>query len=365
MTPALDRLLAIMVRLRDPERGCPWDSEQNFATIAPYTIEEAYEVADAIARGDMTALKDELGDLLFQVVFHARIAEEAGQFDFTDVAAAIADKMVRRHPHVFGDAEIRSAAAQTAAWEEHKAKERAAKAAAAGTAASVLDGVALALPALLRAIKIQQRAARIGFDWPNASPVIAKLAEEIAELEAELAHDGAADHARIEDEMGDILFAAANFARKLDIDPEAALRHATNKFERRFRRVEAMAAKRAIGHDLDALEALWQEVKAGEKPRAAASHPALSPQAGRGRDPRIPGSGLGRRVRGRRTSGWNLSSIDSRKRFTRCATRRATRGTACSTRSPRNGAPVSCASTAWAKRCLPPMPTTVWLASAG
>ena len=288
MTPALDRLLAIMVRLRDPERGCPWDSEQNFATIAPYTIEEAYEVADAIARGDMTALKDELGDLLFQVVFHARIAEEAGQFDFTDVAAAIADKMVRRHPHVFGDAEIRSAAAQTAAWEEHKAKERAAKAAAAGTAASVLDGVALALPALLRAIKIQQRAARIGFDWPNASPVIAKLAEEIAELEAELAHDGAADHARIEDEMGDILFAAANFARKLDIDPEAALRHATNKFERRFRRVEAMAAKRAIGHDLDALEALWQEVKAGEKPRAAASHPCPLPASGEREGPADP-----------------------------------------------------------------------------
>jgi ATP diphosphatase len=264
MTPTLDRLLAIMARLRDPERGCPWDREQNFATIAPYTIEEAYEVADAIARGDMTALKDELGDLLFQVVFHAGMAEEAGLFDFTDVAAAIADKMVRRHPHVFGNAEVRSAAAQTAAWEEHKAKERAAKAAAAGAAASVLDGVALALPALLRAIKIQQRAARIGFDWPNAPPVIAKLAEEIAELEAELAHDGAADHARIEDEMGDILFAAANLARKLDIDPEAALRHATNKFERRFRRVETMAAERGIGHDLDALEELWQETKANE-----------------------------------------------------------------------------------------------------
>ena len=265
VTPALDRLLAIMARLRDSEHGCPWDREQNFATIAPYTIEEAYEVADAIARGDMTALKDELGDLLFQVVFHARMAEEAGQFDFTDVAAAIADKMVRRHPYVFGDAEVRSAAAQTAAWEEHKAKERAAKAAAAGAAASVLDGVALALPALLRAIKIQQRAARIGFDWPNATPVIAKLAEEIAELEAELAHDGAADHARIEDEMGDILFAAANLARKLDIDPEAALRRATNKFERRFRRVETMAAERGIGHDLDSLERLWQETKANER----------------------------------------------------------------------------------------------------
>jgi nucleoside triphosphate diphosphatase len=269
-----------MARLRDPERGCPWDREQNFATIAPYTIEEAYEVADAIARGDMTALKDELGDLLFQVVFHARMAEEAGLFDFTDVAAAIADKMVRRHPHVFGDAEVRSATAQTAAWEEHKAKERAAKAAAAGAAASVLDGVALALPALLRAIKVQARAARIGFDWPNAPPVVAKLAEEIAELEAELAHDGAADHARIEDEMGDILFAAANLARKLDIDPEAALRRATQKFERRFRRVEAMAAERGIGHDLDALEALWQQAKRDEKPGPAAPHPCPLPASG-------------------------------------------------------------------------------------
>ena len=215
-----------MARLRDPERGCPWDREQDFATIAPYTIEEAYEVADAIARGDMAALKDELGDLLFQVVFHARMAEEAGQFDFIDVAAAIADKMVRRHPHVFGDAEI-GVRPRRPRMGGAQGEGTCRKAAAAGAAESVLDGVALALPALLRAIKIQRRAARIGFDWPNAPPVIAKLAEEIAELEAELAHDGAADHARIEDEMGDILFAAANLARKLDIDPEAALRRAT------------------------------------------------------------------------------------------------------------------------------------------
>ena len=203
MIPPLARLLAIMARLRDPAGGCPWDREQDFATIAPYTIEEAYEVADA--------------------------------------------------------------AAQTAAWEEHKARERAAKAAARGTRDSVLDGVALALPALLRAAKIQQRAARIGFDWPQAAPVIDKLAEEIAELEAELAADDGGDHARIEDEMGDILFAAANLARKLDIDPEAALRQSTEKFERRFRRVEALAAERGIGADLDALEALWQEVKRGER----------------------------------------------------------------------------------------------------
>ena len=263
MIPALERLLSIMARLRDPEHGCPWDREQSFATIAPYTIEEAYEVADAIARGDMAALKDELGDLLFQVVFYARMAEEAALFDFADVAAAIADKMVRRHPHVFGDAAIASAQVLTAAWEEHKAKERAARAAAAGTADSVLDGVALALPALLRAAKIQSRAARIGFDWAAPPPVIAKLDEEIAELEAELSTEPA-DPEKIEDEMGDILFAAANLARKLEIDPEAALRRATDKFERRFRRVEILAAMRGIGTDLDALDAVWEEVKRGE-----------------------------------------------------------------------------------------------------
>ncbi len=285
MSSALDRLMAIMARLRDPERGCPWDREQNFATIAPYTIEEAYEVADAITRGDSAALKDELGDLLFQVVFHARMAEEAGLFSFADVAAAIADKMVRRHPHVFGDAVIDSAAAQSLAWEEHKARERALGAASSAIPASVLDGVALALPALLRAAKIQNRAARIGFDWPEARPAIAKLAEEIAELEVEIA--GGAAHARVEEEMGDILFAAANLARKLDIDPEAALRAATAKFERRFRRVETLAAERGIAADLAALDALWDEVKRAEreheptsaaqgaspsKPQAAASH---------------------------------------------------------------------------------------------
>jgi len=255
MTRSIDRLLAIMARLRDPARGCPWDREQNFATIAPYTIEEAYEVADAIERGDMTALKDELGDLLFQVVFHARMAEEAGLFGFGDVAEAIADKMERRHPHVFGDAEIASVAAQNEAWEAHKAAERQ----ASGAAASVLDGVALALPALLRAAKISRRAARIGFDWPDARAVIPKLAEEIVELEAELDQD--ADPALVEEEMGDLLFAAANLARKLDIEPETALRRATAKFERRFRQVEALAAERGIGRDPDALEALWQEVK--------------------------------------------------------------------------------------------------------
>jgi MazG family protein len=256
----IDRLLAIMAQLRDRERGCPWDIEQNFATIAPYTIEEAYEVGDAIERGDMAALKDELGDLLLQVVFHARMAEEGGLFAFKDVAAAIADKMVRRHPHVFGDAEIESVAAQNDAWETHKAAERQAK----GDAdASVLAGVALALPALLRAAKISKRAARISFDWPDARAVLPKIAEEIAELEHEMNSGGAP--AALEEEMGDLLFATANLARKLDIEPETALRRATAKFERRFRQVETLAAERAVGRDLDALEALWQEVKRTER----------------------------------------------------------------------------------------------------
>src|SRR6202158_3606311 len=202
MTP-IENLLDIMARLRDREHGCPWDREQDFSTIAPYTIEEAYEVADAIDRGDMAALKEELGDLLLQVVFHARMAEEAGHFAFDDVANAISDKMLRRHPHVFGDVEIASVAAQNEAWEAHKAAERQ----ASGAADSVLDGVALALPALLRAAKISRRAARIGFDWPDARAVIPKLMEEICELEAEL--DGGAPAAALEEEMGDLLFAVA------------------------------------------------------------------------------------------------------------------------------------------------------------
>jgi tetrapyrrole methylase family protein/MazG family protein/ATP diphosphatase len=259
MTRPIDRLLAIMARLRDPDHGCPWDREQNFATIAPYTIEEAYEVADAIERQDMAALKDELGDLLFQVVFHARMAEEAGHFAFDDVAQAIADKMERRHPHVFGDAEIASVAAQNEAWEAHKAAERH----ASGAAASVLDGVALALPAMLRAAKISRRAARIGFDWPDADSVIDKIEEELDEIEDAI--DDGAPPAALEEEIGDLLFATANLARKLDIEPETALRRATAKFERRFRRVETLAAERGVGRNLDSLEALWQEIKAEEE----------------------------------------------------------------------------------------------------
>jgi nucleoside triphosphate diphosphatase len=259
MTRQIDRMIAVMARLRDPERGCPWDREQDFATIAPYTIEEAYEVADAIERADLAALKDELGDLLLQVVFHARMAEEAGHFAFDDVAAAIADKMVRRHPHVFGDAEISTVAAQNEAWEAHKAAERREK----FGHDSVLDGVALALPALLRAAKISRRAARIGFDWPDADAVIDKIEEEIDEIEDAI--DDNAPKAVLEDEVGDLLFAVANLARKLDLEPETALRRATAKFERRFRQVEALARARGIGNDVDALEDLWDEVKRKEK----------------------------------------------------------------------------------------------------
>jgi MazG family protein len=249
----MKRLLEIMARLRDPASGCPWDKVQNFRTIAPYTIEEAYEVAEACETGDPAALKDELGDLLFQTVFHARMAEEAGLFDFADVADAISDKMIRRHPHVFGDTAIADADAQTVAWEETKAKER-----AAGGAASALDGVGVALPALTRAEKLQKRAARVGFDWPDTPPVFAKIGEELDELRAEI--DGGADPARIEDEFGDVLFAVVNLARHLRVDPEQALRMASRKFERRFRAMEA-AVPSLKDLSLDALEAEWQRVK--------------------------------------------------------------------------------------------------------
>jgi MazG family protein len=262
----LARLLAIMARLRDPERGCPWDLEQDFASIAPYTIEEAYEVAEAIAQHDMAALRDELGDLLLQVVFHARMAEEAGHFAFADVARAISDKMIRRHPHVFGSVEMRTAEAQTVAWEALKAGERRAKAEAIGADTpekhSALDGVGLALPALTRAAKIQGRAARVGFDWPTITPVLDKIEEEIDELREELQADG--EKARLEDEAGDLLFAVVNLVRHLKIDPETALRKATAKFERRFRRIEERLAERGAKPSeasLDEMESEWQEAK--------------------------------------------------------------------------------------------------------
>jgi len=264
-SPQMSRLLAIMAQLRDPVGGCPWDVAQNFATIAPYTIEEAYEVAEAAETGDSDALRDELGDLLLQVVFHARMAEEQGRFTFDDVARAIADKMERRHPHVFGAETVADAAAQTVAWETQKAAERDAKAASSGLAASALDGVGLGFPALTRAVKLQRRAARVGFDWPAVAPIFAKIAEEIAELQHEIAVGGGA--ARIEDEIGDLLFAVVNLARRLESDPEQALRGACRKFERRFRRVEQALAANGLSPaeaGLDAMEAEWQRAKEEE-----------------------------------------------------------------------------------------------------
>ncbi|HKO07925.1 MAG TPA: nucleoside triphosphate pyrophosphohydrolase [Alphaproteobacteria bacterium] len=262
----IDRLLEIMARLRDPERGCPWDMAQSFATIAPYTIEEAYEVADAIARQDLDALREELGDLLLQVVFHARMAEEARSFDFEAVAGAIADKMIRRHPHVFGEEEIKDAETQRQAWEAHKENERAAAAAARGQGGeSALEGVALSLPALTRALKLQRRAARVGFDWTETASVLAKVEEEIRELSAELVEGSPPE--RVEDELGDLLFSLVNLARRLELDPEAALRQSNAKFERRFRRVEAFlaeAGKVPKEATLDEMDALWERAKREE-----------------------------------------------------------------------------------------------------
>lgn len=270
MPSTVERLLEIMALLRDPVRGCPWDVEQTFQTIAPYTIEEAYEVADAIHRGDTDGLRDELGDLLLQVVFHAQMAAEAKAFDFEDVVSSICDKMVRRHPHVFGEASIEDAAAQTLAWEEHKANERKAKNLTAETEEphreSALDGVTLALPALVRALKLQKRAALVGFDWPDASAALDKFGEEIDELTAEI--DAGGDVERIRDEIGDLLFTCVNVSRKLGTDPEEALRHANAKFERRFRRIEVLLAddddRRPRQASLDELEALWSRVKTEE-----------------------------------------------------------------------------------------------------
>jgi MazG family protein len=251
-------LLALMDRLRDPDGGCPWDLQQDFHSIAPYTLEEAYEVVDAIEAGDAPALRDELGDLLFQVVFHARLASEAGWFAFPDVVAGIVDKMLRRHPHVFGDAIIEDAEAQTRAWEAHKRRER-------GARDSLLDGVPHALPALTRAYKLQQKAARAGFDWPSVDGVLDKVGEELAELRAEL---GRPDDARLFEEGGDLLFAVVNLLRHAGIDPEAALRAGSRKFTRRFRQVEAQC--RAAGRDvsatgLETLERYWQQAKSGER----------------------------------------------------------------------------------------------------
>ena len=262
----LARLIDIMAALRTPGSGCPWDLEQDFRSIAPYTVEEAYEVAEAIRLGDMDELCGELGDLLLQVVFHARMAEEAGAFALADVARRIAGKMVDRHPHVFGDADVRDAAAQTRNWESLKAAERQAKAVAGNGRASALDGVALALPALMRAEKLQKRAARVGFDWPSPAPVLDKVQEEIAELREAAAQDG--NRAAVAEEAGDLLFAVVNLVRHLGVDAETALRDANAKFERRFRGVEqalAAAGRRAEQAGLDELERHWQAEKARER----------------------------------------------------------------------------------------------------
>jgi tetrapyrrole methylase family protein/MazG family protein/ATP diphosphatase len=253
----MGRLLEIMAKLRDPVRGCPWDREQTWASIAPHTIEEAYEIADAVERGDASHVRDELGDLLFQVVFQARIAEERGLFRFDDVVDAISDKLERRHPHVFGDASIGSAAEQTVAWERHKAEERKAK----GGPAGVLDGVTLGLPALTRSAKLGQRAARVGFDWPDAAGVLDKVREEIDELQRAVV---SGESAHVREELGDLLFSVAQLARHLHVDPEGALRDAGGKFERRFRRMEARLAERGpspAGLSASELEALWAQAK--------------------------------------------------------------------------------------------------------
>lgn len=259
----IERILAVMAQLRNPDGGCPWDLEQNYRTIAPYTIEEAYEVADAIEKNDMAGLKEELGDLLLQVVFHSQMASEEQLFDFNGVANGIADKMVRRHPHVFGDASHRNADEQTDAWEALKAQERAQK--ADGGAVSILDDVPTALPASTRALKLQKRAARVGFDWDDKQSVLDKMSEEIEELAAELAQQEQPNSARVEDEFGDLMFCVVNLARHLKVDPEAALRRTNAKFERRFRHVEQSIGKPMNEATLNEMEALWVEAKKLER----------------------------------------------------------------------------------------------------
>ena len=272
MKPAREmaRLLEIMAALRTPGTGCPWDLEQTFATIAPYTLEEAYEVADAIARGDLADLRDELGDLLLQVVFHARMAEEQGSFDFGDVVEAITTKLVRRHPHVFGEAQGLSPKQVEGLWDRIKAEEKAERAASRSSErpTGALAGVPVALPALTRALKLQAKAGRVGFDWNDPLAVLAKIREECDEIEAEIAA-GRSDRAAAE--VGDLLFAAVNLARHLEVDPEATLRAANHKFERRFAAIErALAArgKRPQDSTLAEMDALWDDAKAAEKPPA-------------------------------------------------------------------------------------------------
>jgi ATP diphosphatase len=265
MHPSKDisRLIEIMAALRTPVSGCPWDLEQDFSSIAPYTIEEAYEVADAIERGDMDELKDELGDLLLQVVYHARMAEEQGLFEFSDIVEAVTAKMIRRHPHVFGDADARSARAVKGIWERIKAEERAGKKSTIrnGASDSVLDGVPIALPALARALKLQQKASRVGFDWDESGQVLEKVAEEISELRSAR---NSGDRDATEDEFGDLLFSLVNYARHCGIDPEKALRRTNDKFRNRFGHIENALARRGSsieGSSLTEMEELWQQAK--------------------------------------------------------------------------------------------------------
>lgn len=258
----IERLLTLMATLRDPVKGCPWDKEQNFASIAPYTIEEAYEVADAIEKNDLPALRDELGDLLFQVVFHSRMAQEQGSFEFDDVVAAICDKMERRHPHVFGDERIDTSQQQTIAWEEHKRRERQSQ----SSHTSVLDNVPVALPALTRAAKLGKRAATIGFEWPDVNGALDKLHEELGEVHQAI--DTSADVSELEDELGDLLFCVVNVCRHLKVDPENALRKTNAKFERRFRHVETRLHEQNKSPNeasLSEMDGYWDEAKRAEK----------------------------------------------------------------------------------------------------
>lgn len=267
----ISRLIDVMARLRDPKGGCPWDLEQDFKTIAPHTIEETYELVEAIESGDNKAIKEELGDVLFQVVFYAQMGREAGLFDLDSVAGAVADKMIERHPHVFGERDAKTANDVLVNWETDKAAKRAAQADAEGRVESVLDGVSKALPAATRAVKLQKRAARVGFDWAEARDVLAKIREEIGELEAEI--DAGVSKDKMEDELGDVFFAIANLARKLDIEPETALRRTNQKFERRFRGIEetlAAQGRKMTEASLEEMERIWNEVKARE--RLLASH---------------------------------------------------------------------------------------------
>lgn len=260
---SIEDLLNIMARLRDPENGCPWDLEQNFDSIAPSTIEEAYEVADAIAEADYQGLREELGDLLLQVVFHSQMASEQRIFDFSDVITAICEKLIKRHPHVFGRSRITNAEEQSLKWEQQKEAERRERKIAAGNLPSVLDEVALALPSLLRAYKLQKRSASVGFDWPDLTDVLDKLDEEIEELEEIIEHDST-NHKALLDEMGDILFTCANLSRRLGLDPEEALRHANYKFEKRFRTIEkhlSSEGRQIADTPLEELDELWERAK--------------------------------------------------------------------------------------------------------